>query len=116
MVGSMGKFILGGAAWTLLVGLGAVVFPDIVGTDSLVTIIAVAAGWLGAGLMSGRGAQGDDGWGERRCCQERELINEFTELLDECVRQCAWRHARRPQDGEIRHCYQGTNGRPKLAR
>jgi methyl-accepting chemotaxis protein len=39
--------------------------------------------------MSGRGAQGDDGWGERRCCQERELINEFTELLDECVRQCA---------------------------
>jgi methyl-accepting chemotaxis protein len=89
MVGSMGKFILGGAAWTLLVGLGAVVFPDIVGTDSLVTIIAVAAGWLGAGLMSGRGAQGDDGWGERRCCQERELINEFTELLDECVRQCA---------------------------
>lgn len=30
----------------------------------------------------------------------------------ECSRQCAWRHARRPQDGEIRHCYQGKTAIP----
>ena len=51
MVNSMGKFILGGALWTLLVALGAGMFPEILGASSVLTVLVVAAGWLVAGLI-----------------------------------------------------------------
>ena len=90
MVNSMGKFILGGALWTLLVALGAGMFPEILGASSVLTVLVVAAGWLVAGLIVPRGGESDDSWGSGgHCCQERALIDEFTGLLDECVRQCA---------------------------
>ena len=90
MVNSMGKFILGGALWTLLVALGAGMFPEILGASSVLTVLVVAAGWLVAGLIVPRGGESDDSWGGGgHCCQERALIDEFTGLLDECVRQCA---------------------------
>ncbi|MBK9954148.1 MAG: hypothetical protein IPP18_03155 [Rhodocyclaceae bacterium] len=86
----MGKFILGGAIWTLLVALGTAMFPEILGACSVLTVLVVAAGGLVAGLIVPRGGESDDSrGGGGHCCQERALIDEFTGLLDECVRQCA---------------------------
>ena len=85
----MSKFILGGAIWTLLAGLGVVLFPESLGAGGVPAVFVVAVGWLAAGLIALRGGEGDDGGRARgHCCQERELIDHFTELLDECVRQC----------------------------
>jgi methyl-accepting chemotaxis protein len=87
-VGFAGKFVLTGIVWTLMVGGGFLLFgdPDQSSAAALVAIGLVAAGWLGAGILSSRsGHGGDDG---REGAHERELIGEFTELLDECERQC----------------------------
>jgi methyl-accepting chemotaxis protein len=51
----------------------------------------VAAGWGMAGILAFRRESEEEGRGQ---CQERALIGEFTELLDECTRQCSVQFSR----------------------
>lgn len=86
-MGFAGKFVLTGIVWTLMVGGGFLLFVDPAQSSAAALVAGlVAAGWLGAGILNARdGHGGDDG---REGVHERELIGQFTELLDECERQC----------------------------
>ncbi|HZV55136.1 MAG TPA: methyl-accepting chemotaxis protein [Rhodocyclaceae bacterium] len=85
----IGNAILAGVAWTLAVGAGLVAFSDAGSAwgGGLAAVTLVAVGWAAIVVMAIRGATGERKDAEAACGLERELIGEFTELLDECVRQ-----------------------------
>jgi methyl-accepting chemotaxis protein len=85
------KFILVGLAWTVAVAGGVFVVSS-PGQSVVIALLAtalVAAGWLVAALVVGtkgedsvRGSSAVDGL-------QAELITQFSDLLDQCISQCA---------------------------
>jgi methyl-accepting chemotaxis protein len=90
-----GKFILVGLVWTIAVVVGSNAFGnfDQAGAGGLVALVLVAAGWLVAGLFAQGAGPSDTREDGNASGRERDLIGQFTELLDECVHQCSTQFA-----------------------
>lgn len=84
-----GKFLLIGLTWTVAVAGGYYAFADSAVTGSFVAIVIVTLGWVVAALLAGGGELGSRAGVEMAAGRERDLIAEFTGLLDQCVGQCA---------------------------
>jgi methyl-accepting chemotaxis protein len=86
-----GKFILIGLLWTIVVVGGTYAFADTekTGAGVWVALIVLAAGWFVAGLLAHGQAPTQAQETGNASGRERELLGEFTGLLDECVQQCS---------------------------
>ncbi len=73
----------------VLVGAYALLDMDKAGAGGLVALALLAAGLLAAGAFAHRTGLADEQRDGRAAGGERELIGEFTGLLDEWIRQCS---------------------------
>jgi methyl-accepting chemotaxis protein len=94
-VTSFGKFISVGLAWTAVVVAGSYAFLDMdkAGTGGLAALVLLAAGLLAAGFVAVRTSLAACQAGANASDRQRELIGEFTGLLDEWARQCSGQFA-----------------------
>lgn len=89
---SFGKFLLVGAGWTVAVAVLAVGLLESSGPAGIAgTIAATGIGWAVAAALLGKGSRGSasDAVADARRGRERDLMIEFSALLDECMRQCS---------------------------
>lgn len=87
-----GKFLLVGAGWTVVVAVLAVGLLESPGPAGIAgTIAATGVGWAVAAALLGKGSSGSasDAVANARRGRERDLMIEFSVLLDECMRQCS---------------------------
>jgi methyl-accepting chemotaxis protein len=87
---NFGKFLVIGLVWTVVMTGGFLLFTSLGQSPaiSFTAITLVAAGWVLAAMLAGKiGQDGAQGHGTADV-SEPDLIAQFSELLDECVRQC----------------------------
>jgi methyl-accepting chemotaxis protein len=88
-VSFFGKFLLMGVIWTVTVAAGYYALFDSATGAGFVALVIVALGWVVAALLAGGVELGTQPEVEAATARERELIAEFTGLLDQCVVQCS---------------------------
>ncbi len=87
---NFGKFLVVGLAWTVATVAGFLLFSSL-GQSAAIALLVVAfitAGWVVAALMA-NGKVRAHAAGDTAAGQQSQLTAQFSDLLDECVRQCS---------------------------
>jgi methyl-accepting chemotaxis protein len=88
---NFGKFVVIGVAWMAAVTGGFLVFASagLSAAAAVMLVALVAAGWVVGALVAGPHDQDSSHNVGKSDAQRPDLIIQFSDLLDECVRQCS---------------------------